>query len=133
MPQETATETPAAPGWPLERACSAGQKTLVREMLTRIGDKWTMLVISTLAEGPLRFSALLGEINGISHRMLTVTLRALQRDGVVTRTAYAEVPPRVEYELTPLGATLIVPLAALIDWVEGHQHEVAASRSRFDA
>ncbi|BDZ48458.1 transcriptional regulator [Frondihabitans sucicola] len=129
MPQESLRP----PQWPDDRVCSADQKGLVREMLTRIGDKWTTLVITTLARGPLRFSALLGEINGLSHRMLTVTLRALERDGLVTRTVYAEVPPRVEYTLTDLGVTLIAPLGTIVDWVEGHQGQVAASRAEFDA
>jgi DNA-binding HxlR family transcriptional regulator len=119
--------------WAPQHACTADTKSLVRDMLTRIGDKWTMLVVGTLASGPLRFSALQAEINGISHRMLTVTLRALERDGLVTRSVFAEVPPRVEYELTETGATLIEPLGAVISWAEGHQVHVAASRALFDA
>jgi DNA-binding HxlR family transcriptional regulator len=130
MPQEIANTLPQ---WRAEHVCTADQKSLTREILTRLGDKWTMLVVSTLADGPERFTALLAGINGISHRMLTVTLRALERDGLVTRTAYAEVPPRVEYELTPLGMTLIEPLVAVIDWVDGHHTEVRAKRDAFDA
>jgi DNA-binding HxlR family transcriptional regulator len=131
MSQETVT-TSRMP-WAAEHACTADTKSLVRELLTRIGDKWTMLVVGTLSAGPLRFSALQSEINGISHRMLTVTLRALERDGLVTRSVYAEVPPRVEYELTGVGATLIEPLGAVIRWAEGNQGHVAGSRAEFDA
>ncbi|AMM22164.1 hypothetical protein AX769_01400 [Frondihabitans sp. PAMC 28766] len=119
--------------WQAEHVCSADQKSLTREILTRLGDKWTMLVVSTLAAGPQRFGSLLAQINGLSHRMLTVTLRALERDGLVSRTAYAEVPPRVEYELTPLGGTLIEIVGTVIDWVDGHQGEVRENRAAFDA
>ncbi|MFK4805075.1 winged helix-turn-helix transcriptional regulator [Microbacterium sp. ZW CA_36] len=112
--------------------CAESTHELVRDMITRVADKWTMLVIATLAEGPVRFTALLDAIPGISHRMLTRTLRSLQRDGMVLRTAYAEVPPRVEYTLTALGATLIGPVVAFVDWAERHQEQVRAHRDQFD-
>jgi DNA-binding HxlR family transcriptional regulator len=102
---------------------------LVREMLTRVGDKWTMLVVQSLAESPLRFSALRDTIPGISHRMLTVTLRALERDGLVTRVSHPEVPPRVEYSLTPLGDTLLPAVMTLVAWVQEHRDEVESSRA----
>jgi DNA-binding HxlR family transcriptional regulator len=113
--------------------CEPGVRLLAREVLTQIGDKWTSQVISSLAEGPLRFGALQSEVQGISHRMLTRTLRSLERDGLVSRTAYAETPPRVEYELTALGETLIVPIAGILAWVGAHQAEVEANRARFEA
>jgi DNA-binding HxlR family transcriptional regulator len=104
-----------------------------REMLVRIGDKWSVHVIYVLgAAGTLRFSELRRRIDGISQRMLTVTLRGLERDGLVRRTMYPEVPPRVEYALTPLGATLRKIVRALIDWSGAHLVEVDAARARYD-
>jgi DNA-binding HxlR family transcriptional regulator len=103
------------------------------EMLARVGDKWSVPLIHVLgAEGTLRFSELLRRIPRISQRMLTVTLRGLERDGLVHRTMYPEVPPRVEYALTPLGATLREIVRALIDWSGAHLLEVDAARVRFD-
>ena len=90
----------------------------IRDILARIGDKWSLLVIATLHEGRLRFGELQGHIPGISQRMLTLTVRQLERDGIVTRTVYPEVPPRVEYELTDLGHSAAAPLKHLRDWVE---------------
>jgi DNA-binding HxlR family transcriptional regulator len=105
-----------------------------REMLVRVADKWSMYVIHVLAEGgPLRFSELRRRVDGVSQRMLTVTLRGLERDGLVTRTMYPEVPPRVEYALTPLGATLREIVGALIEWSGAHLAEVDAARARYDA
>jgi DNA-binding HxlR family transcriptional regulator len=103
-----------------------------RSILDRIADKWTTLVISILSRGTARFSQLHRSIEGISHKMLAQTLRELERDGLVTRTVYPEVPPRVEYELTPLGHTLIEPIRALTDWAEAHFNEVRAARERYD-
>lgn len=100
----------------------------IREVLDRIGDKWTVLVVSTLGGGPLRYSDLQASIPGISQRMLTVTLKALERDGLLTRTAYPEVPPRVEYELTELGRSLLDAVMALAGWAATHHPAVAASR-----
>ena len=122
-------------GWlPLDvEMCADARRGLVRDMLVRVGDKWTMLTIEQLSAGPMRFTALMSSVPGISHRMLTQTLRALQRDGMVSRTAYAEVPPRVEYELTPLGRTLIGPVAAFVAWAQDHYVEVMANRDAYDA
>ncbi len=104
-----------------------------REMLTRVGDKWSVYVLHHLAGGrTLRFNALRGRIDGISQRMLTVTLRGLERDGLVARTVYAEVPPRVEYALTPLGATLRQVVRNLVAWSEAHLDEVDAARATYD-
>ncbi|MEV4612922.1 helix-turn-helix domain-containing protein [Kitasatospora sp. NPDC049258] len=104
----------------------------VRELLDRIGDKWSLLVIGTLHGGPLRFGELQQAVAGISQRMLTRTLRHLERDGLATRTAFAEVPPRVVYELTELGRTLITPVRALARWAELHHRQIDANRERFD-
>jgi DNA-binding HxlR family transcriptional regulator len=106
---------------------------VAREMLDRIGDRWSAYVISALgAHGTLRFSELMRQVEGISQRMLTVTLRGLERDGLVQRTIYAEVPPRVEYALTPLGATLRKLVRGLIEWSGAHLAEVDAARARYD-
>ncbi|WP_307826560.1 winged helix-turn-helix transcriptional regulator [Streptomyces pactum] len=105
---------------------------LVRDLLARMGDKWTVLVVTTLAEGPLRFTALHERIAGVSQRMLSRTLRALTRDGLVTRTAYAEVPPRVEYELTPLGRSLNDTVTHVVHWVREHRTEIVRNRDAFD-
>lgn len=129
------TEASAAADWPMldDEMCEQGRRGLVRDMITRVADKWTMLIIEQLSAGPMRFTALMSSVPGISHRMLTQTLRALQRDGMVTRTAYAEVPPRVEYELTELGRTLIGPVAAFVRWAQDHHAEVTANRDAYDA
>ncbi|MFG6475936.1 winged helix-turn-helix transcriptional regulator [Microbacterium sp. P06] len=103
-----------------------------RRLLDRIGDRWTVLIIGTLGEGPCRFSEIRRAVAGISQKMLTQTLRGLERDGLVTRTVYAEVPPRVEYELTPAGETLREPLKALERWSIEHFGQVAESRDRYD-
>lgn len=101
----------------------------VREVLDRIGDKWSLLVIGTLREGPLRFGELREAVAGISQRMLTLTLAHLVEDGLVDRTAYAEVPPRVEYELTELGRTLLPLLVSLAEWAMAHRDEINANRT----
>lgn len=103
-----------------------------RQVLNRIGDKWTALVIGLLEERTMRFSELKHRIGGISQKMLTQTLRNLERDGLVTRTIYAEVPPRVEYTLTPLGETLTVPLAAIRIWAETYIDEVTDAQKLYD-
>jgi DNA-binding HxlR family transcriptional regulator len=105
----------------------------VRQILDRIADKWSLLVIALLDEKTLRFGELVREIDGISKRMLTVTLRNLERDGLVRRTVYPEVPPRVEYELTSLGRTLLGTTQALVSWSEAHQEEIARARQDFEA
>ena len=104
-----------------------------REMLVRIADKWSMYAIHVLAqESPLRFNELKRRIDGVSQRMLTVTLRGLERDGLVRRTMYPEVPPRVEYQLTPLGLTLRGIVCQVVTWTETHLPEVDAARAEFD-
>ena len=104
-----------------------------REMLVRIADKWSMYVIHVLSsESPLRFNELKRRINGVSQRMLTVTLRGLERDGLVRRTMFPEVPPRVEYELTKLGETLRGIVCSVVTWTENHLPEVDAAREEFD-
>jgi DNA-binding HxlR family transcriptional regulator len=104
-----------------------------REMLDRVGDRWSVYVISALgAYGTLRFSELLQEVEGVSQRMLTVTVRGLERDGLVSRTVHAEIPPRVEYTLTPLGATLRKLVRDLIEWSGAHLAEVDAARAKYD-
>jgi DNA-binding HxlR family transcriptional regulator len=105
-----------------------------REMLARIGDKWSVYVIHVLGDaGTLRFNELRSRVDGISQRMLTVTLRGMERDGLVTRTVYPEVPPRVEYELTRLGRTLRQLVRGLVQWSSAHLVEVDAARARYDA
>lgn len=104
----------------------------IRGILDRIGDKWTLLVVATLDGPPLRFSMLQTRIPGISQRMLTRTVRNLERDGLVSRTVYAEVPPRVEYELTATGRTLIAPAVALAEWAVDHNPEIEQSQSTYD-
>jgi DNA-binding HxlR family transcriptional regulator len=103
-----------------------------RQVLDRIGDKWTVLIIGLLEDGAKRFSELQRSIGGISQKMLTQTLRNLERDGLVNRTLYAEVPPRVEYTLTPSGKTLCEPIAAIVRWAEEHITEVSAAQTRYD-
>ena len=104
-----------------------------RQILDLISDKWTPLVIMLLKDEPKRFSELRRTIDGISQKMLTQTLRGMERDGLVTRTVYPEVPPRVEYELTPLGQTLCAPMWAIINWSETHIDEVSSAQTAYDA
>jgi DNA-binding HxlR family transcriptional regulator len=103
---------------------------VIRQVLDRVGDKWTMLVVVTLRDGPRRYTELQREIPGISQRMLTLTLRQLQQDGLVTRTAYAEVPPRVEYALTPLSRSLLEIVTPLVNWASEHHDEIRANQAR---
>jgi DNA-binding HxlR family transcriptional regulator len=105
----------------------------VRTILERIGDKWAIFVIDRLGEGPRRFSELHRAIDGITGRMLTVTLRGLERDGIITRTVHAAVPPRVDYELTPLGRTLLNAIGQLVEWAVEHNGEVERARADYDA
>ena len=104
-----------------------------RQVLDRIGDKWTALIIGLLEDRTMRFSELQHSIGGISQKMLTQTLRSLERDGLVTRTIYAEVPPRVEYALTPLGKTLCAPIRAIREWAETNIEQVSAAQNEYDA
>jgi DNA-binding HxlR family transcriptional regulator len=103
------------------------------QIISLFADKWTLLVVGALIDGRMRFSELHSHINGISQRMLTLTLRALERDGLVTRMVYASVPPRVEYELTARGRSLKAPLAVLAEWAEAHIEEIEEARRLFDA
>jgi DNA-binding HxlR family transcriptional regulator len=105
----------------------------VRDVLDQIGDKWTMLIVMALADGPRRFSALNRQIPDISKRMLTQTLRDLERDGLITRHVFATKPPSVEYRLAPLGRSLLDPLAVLIGWSERNHADIKQARGRFDA
>ena len=105
----------------------------VRTVLGRIGDKWAIYVVDRLGDGPRRFSELNRGIEGITSRMLTVTLRGLERDGIITRTVHASVPPRVDYELTPLGRTLLDTIGQLVAWADAHIGEIEAARADYDA
>jgi DNA-binding HxlR family transcriptional regulator len=105
----------------------------VSEILSRVGDKWTVLVVVTLGDGPKRFSELRRALNGISQKMLTATLRGLERDGFVTRTVFPTIPPRVDYALTDLGRDLLIPVTALGAWARANRDRVEAARRRFDA
>ena len=102
------------------------------DILNRIGDKWSVMVVGHLTRKTMRFNELRHAIGGISQRMLTLTLRNLERDGLVTRTVYPEIPPRVEYALTDLGRTLTEPLDALWNWAAAHQDEVKSARAAYD-
>ncbi|WP_214412811.1 winged helix-turn-helix transcriptional regulator [Sphaerisporangium fuscum] len=119
---------------PLVESCGDGEDRCgIREVLDRIGDKWSVMVVVELAQGVRRFRELQRAINGISQRMLTLTVRRLERDGLVTRTVYPTVPPQVEYELTPMGHSLTHLVKALADWSAGHHEAIAESRRRWDA
>lgn len=108
----------------------------VKDLLARIGDKWTILVIVSLAQAPSgrsRFSELKRNVEGISQRMLTTTLRNLERDGLVNRYFHPEIPPRVEYALTPVGESVLDLMQAFIDWIQRHWKDIQSSRERYDA
>ena len=102
------------------------------QIIDRVGDKWTVMVVGHLSTGPLRFNALMRAIPGVSHRMLTLTLRGLQRDGLVRRTAFATIPPRVDYELTDLGLSLTKPLAELAAWASAKRRQIEQARENYD-
>lgn len=122
-----------APARPADRQLFTGDCQRVSEVLARVGDKWSMLVVMTLGAGSCRFNELKRVVNGISQRMLTLTLRGLERDGMVKRTVFPTIPPRVEYELTELGHSLRVPLEALGNWAFAHIAAVERARAEFDA
>jgi DNA-binding HxlR family transcriptional regulator len=105
----------------------------VSEVLARVGDKWTVLVVWTLGDGSKRFNELRKALGSISQRMLTLTLRALERDGLVTRTVFATIPPRVDYELTELGRSLLDPVSELGSWARKNRPAIENARHRFDA
>ena len=121
----TATSSETSPGL-------AAASCRVRTVLDRIGDKWAIYVVDRLGAGPRRFSELLRGIDGITARMLTVTLRGLERDGLLTRTVHAAVPPRVDYALTPLGQTLREAIGQLVGWADEHLGEIEAARVDYD-
>ncbi len=105
----------------------------VSEVLARVGDKWSVLVVTRLGGGPMRFNELRRAIGGISQRMLTLTLRGLERDGLITRTVFRTVPPRVEYALTALGRDLLQPVSALGNWALRNGAKIARARDQFDS
>jgi DNA-binding HxlR family transcriptional regulator len=105
----------------------------VNTVLARVGDKWSVLIVALLGDGPKRFNEIKRMVGGISQRMLTLTLRGLERDGLVTRTVFPTVPPRVDYELTELGHSLWKPVEALGSWARENQDRIAAARQKFDA
>ncbi|MFI7454668.1 winged helix-turn-helix transcriptional regulator [Nonomuraea sp. NPDC049714] len=113
--------------WDVREGCE------VRQILDRVADKWSLLVIALLDCQSLRFTQLRREIDGVSQRMLSVTLRQLERDGLVTRTVHPVVPPRVDYALTPLGRTLHETIKSLVTWTEQHQREIAEARAAYDS
>ncbi len=104
----------------------------ISDILARIGDKWSVLVVTRLGDKPMRFNELRRSIGGISQRMLTLTLRGLERDGLVTRTVFPTIPPRVDYALTSLGRDLLDPVSALGDWATRNQTKIARARDKFD-
>lgn len=125
MIEQLYIETPAA-------VAAGPEGCPLREVLDRVGDKWSVLVVMYLKNGSQRFSSLKRLVEGISQRMLAETLRQLERDGLVSRTVYAEQPVRVEYQLTCLGQTLIEPISALAAWAEQNRAKIAASRLIYD-
>ena len=121
-------KVPALPPQPhLDNDCRE-----VASILARVGDKWSVFVIMLLGGGPRRFNEIKRMVGGISQRMLTLTLRGLERDGLVTRTVFPTIPPRVDYELTDLGRGLWQPVEALGKWAMDHQAEIEAARAKFD-
>jgi DNA-binding HxlR family transcriptional regulator len=122
-----ARRTEAADGDMFDPNCAT------RLILDRMGDKWTALVVLLLSDGPMRFSELRAHLGPVAPKVLTQTLRRIERDGLITREVFAEVPPRVEYTLTDLGHSLTGPIAVLGDWAETHLAEVGAAQQRYDA
>jgi DNA-binding HxlR family transcriptional regulator len=120
----------AGPAGPCPVAMPAEHTDFIREVLDRVGDKWVLLVIATLQNRTWRYSELRNAIQGISPRMLAVALRQLVQDGLATRTAYPEVPPRVEYALTPLGTSLLDVVCSLVGWAAAHHEEISEHRAR---
>jgi DNA-binding HxlR family transcriptional regulator len=110
-----------------------GNCMAVHEVLSQIGDKWTVLIVRSLDDGPRRFSELKRDVEGISQRMLTLNLKTLERDGFITRTVYPTVPPRVDYELTQLGHSLSEPLGVIAQWAITNRQRIVDARIAFDA
>ena len=123
---------PNLPSPPPPHAHEGGDCRAVASVLARVGDKWSVFVIMMLGEGPKRFNELKRMIGGISQRMLTLTLRGLERDGLVTRTVFPTIPPRVDYELTDLGRSLQGVMRGIKEWAEGHMEEVLTHRGGYD-
>jgi DNA-binding HxlR family transcriptional regulator len=113
--------------------CENNKCVEVKDVLTRVGDKWSLYVVVNLYGETLRFNELKRRIDGISQRMLTLTLRGLERDGLLTRTVYPTNPPSVSYALTELGRTLLEPVLSLVKWAESHRGQIELSRNSFDA
>src|SRR5438046_2386206 len=111
----------------------AAECPAIREVLSRVGDKWSVQVVALIGDGPRRFNELRKSIEGISQRMLTLTLRNLERDGLVTRTVFPEIPPRVEYELTASGSALGKAVCAVWEWAIANAADVERARAAFDA
>jgi DNA-binding HxlR family transcriptional regulator len=111
---------------------AAQECRVLSSILARVGDKWSVVIVFLLGDGPMRFNEIKRNVDGISQRMLTLTLRGLERDGLVTRTVYPTIPPRVDYELTELGATLWSAVEPLASWARNHVTEIVASRETFD-
>jgi DNA-binding HxlR family transcriptional regulator len=125
------TDGAAAQKWPARAAYDGDSPTGI--LLDRIADKWTLMIHGTLEAGPMRFSDLRDALGGISPKVLTQALRALERDGLVARRAYPQVPPKVEYSLTDLGGSLCGPVQNLRAWAEAHIDEIRGARERYDA
>ena len=125
-------DEPCPSGGAADAACATSE-CRAREVLQRVGDKWSVQVIDLLGQDTKRFTELHRSINGITARMLTVTLRGLERDGIVTRTIHAVIPPRVDYALTPMGRTLLDTIGQLITWADDHLSEIEAARAAYDA
>lgn len=117
----------------LKQRLQPGDKELLHTIVERIGDKWSMMVLVILAKKPRRFTELVETVPGVSRRMLTVTLRQLERDGLVERVVHADVPPWFEYQTTELGLSLRGPLAAIMEWSLDHRDEIVGNRARYDA
>jgi DNA-binding HxlR family transcriptional regulator len=132
-PVDPVREPPAVAA--AEPAGAAGELSpcRAREVLQRVGDKWSMQVIDLLGQDTKRFSELHRSVDGITARMLTVTLRGLERDGIVTRTIHPVIPPRVDYALTPMGLTLLDAIGALVSWADSHLPEISAAQAVYDA
>ena len=114
------------------KICDRSNCAPIREILDRVGDKWSLYIIASLNDGPLRFSEIKRRVNGISQRMLTLTLRSLERDGLLTRTAYRTVPLRVDYKLTPVGASLLQPIEELLTWALANRRRIEKARTAYD-
>ncbi|UBU09008.1 winged helix-turn-helix transcriptional regulator [Nonomuraea gerenzanensis] len=116
----------------LGRTCLEHDPEMLRSVLDRVGDKWSLILIGLLDKGPMRFTELLRTAPGISRRMLSLTLRGLERDGLVKRVVFPEIPPRVEYEVTPFGRTLSEPVLTLARWAAANEDTIRANRRAFD-